>query len=101
HLLVDIHRGRRLLAADVKPEPRLFDCRPEDTGNFSSEGSEFDRFVRRLNAPCFDARKLEKRVYEFEQSRGIPIDQLNISTTDRGTIGSALTQFLNGAKNQC
>ncbi len=53
--------------------PALLDGRAEHAGQIGGERGQVDGFVGRLDAPCLDARKIEQRVDQLEQTQAVAV----------------------------
>ena len=76
HIPIDEHRFRQGIAVDDQREPRLFNGRTEYARELRGQLREVGGFVMRVDAPRFDARKIQQRIHESQQPQRIAMRDL-------------------------
>ena len=87
HVAVDEYQLADRCAHHVECEARAFTRRPEDTGQLGGECCEVCRLERSPHTSRFDARKIEQRVDETQQSQSVAIDDFQLTLCGGGEIG--------------
>ncbi len=78
HIAIDEHGFRERVAGDGETHAGTFNGRAKDSGDFGGEGSQVGWLVGGFHAAGFDAREIEEGVDQFEETKAVAMDELQL-----------------------